>query len=592
MCIFIWLVYPCCLFVCSPLLISADKEEAAPAEPKRTPEEVFESVRDAFESEKELSVYLRVATVKKFGAAPCDKTVEFLAAVFDEEPNAAMRAAVFHALGQIGNRSAVETVVGVLLPRCMEESLRGGEEEKGKALAAFVFLMDELEIALRQPLSADAEAWLVKKGLTSAIRNNERAKKAVLTAIVRLKTEDRGKLILGELAATPAPEVQAMLLESLMPFANKQAVSAAGRFLRSSDPAVRVAAYELLGTYRPKKKTKKFVSGMRDAHWEVRVVCLEVLAKISEKELLKQAKKALGDSNWHVQVAAVHFLVQRGGPKVIKPLYKALDTTEGRVLGDISDGLARLTGRNFGPISAQWDSWWLQNKKKHLPLKPMSADDFAALKEEDRNQSTVSGALYFGLRVFSKNLAFVVDCSESMEEQHTPPKKSAATVVDGQKKKGGKKGPSRLTIAKRELAGAIRGLEDGKKVNLLTFNTDVTDFVAVSAPSREKTLTELGPKTRKPLNAFIDATRPVGATNVSAALRDAFEYSELDTIFLLSDGAPTVGITDQQELLETVERWNRRRRVKINSISFSATPAEKRLLRSLSDRNFGVYVER
>jgi len=587
MSLFIALVYPCCLFVSSQFLFSADKEKADQNEPKGTAEEIFESLLEAFEKEKTFEEYLRVETVRKFGTAPCEKTVEFLTALFEEEPNLGMRAAMFHALGQIGDASAVETIVNVCVPHCIEEYLGGGEEGQQQGLSQFQFLMGEMQAALSRPLGADAESWLVKHGLSGTVRNNEQAKEAVLKVIVRLQTKERGRLLLRELVATSSPELQALLLESLRPLADKKSTSAARRFIKSQDSAVRVAAYELLGQYRPKKNGKKFVSGMKDPHWEVRAVCLEMLAKTSDKQLLKHAKKALGDPDWHVQVAAVHFLVKRGGPAVIEPLYRALDTTEGRAQGDITDALARLTGRNFGPISAQWDSWWFQNKKKKdLKLTAMSAEDFAALQDVDRDQPTVSWPLYFGLRVFSENLAFVVDCSESMEEPHTP-KKSATTVVAGQKK-----GPSRLEVAKRELSGAVRGLLDGKHMNILCFNTNVVDFVTASSSSRKRILTKLGPETRKPINTFIEAAKPVGATNLSAAIRQAFEYPEVDTIFLLSDGAPTVGIIDHQELLDTVERWNRRRRVRINSISFSATPAEKRLLRALSDRNFGVYVER
>ena len=589
--LFRYLLFSFSVVLLGPSLVAGNTEEEVDAdEPQGAPEEIFESLRATFEREKTLEeVYLRVETVRKFGSVPCGKTVEFLAGVFETEPNPGIRAAMFHALGEIGDARAVETIVGVFVPQCIEDYSGEGEEGQENEGGLFSFLLGEMETALRRPLSADAESWLVKQGLAGAVSKNGQAKKAVLKVIMGLKTKDRGRLILGEIAGASTPELQAMLLDSLRPLADKKSTSAARSFIKSPDPSVRVAAYELLGAYRPKKNRRKFVSGLKDPYWEVRAVCLEMLAKVSSKKIVKYAKKALGDPDWRVQVAAVQLMLQRGGPEVIEPLYRALDTTQGRAQGDITDALARLTGRNFGPISAQWDSWWFQNKKKNLKLAAMSADEFAALKEDDRDSPTVSGARYFGMQVFSKNLAFVVDCSESMQEQHEPPKKSAATVVAGQK---GSKGPSRLEVAKGELVGAVRGLLDGKGVNLLCFNTNVVDYVATSTSRRERVLAVLDSETRKSLITFIDAANPVGATNLSAALRDAFEYSEVDTIFLLSDGAPTGGITDHQELLDTVDRWNRRRRIRINSISFSATAAEKRLLRSLSDRNFGVYVER
>ena len=76
------------------------------------------------------------------------------------------------------------------------------------------------------------------------------------------------------------------------------------------------------------------------------------------------------------------------------------------------------------------------------------------------------------------------------------------------------------------------------------------------------------------------------------AIRDAMQYPSLDTIYLLSDGAPTEGVTDPVKLLAAVEKLNRRRRIKINTISFDPKPQERELLQALADRNFGVYVER
>ena len=63
-------------------------------------------------------------------------------------------------------------------------------------------------------------------------------------------------------------------------------------------------------------------------------------------------------------------------------------------------------------------------------------------------------------------------------------------------------------------------------------------------------------------------------------------------VYLLSDGAPTVGVVNHVDLLEEVMRLNRHRKVKINAISFDPKPEERELLQTLADRNFGVYVER
>ena len=111
-------------------------------------------------------------------------------------------------------------------------------------------------------------------------------------------------------------------------------------------------------------------------------------------------------------------------------------------------------------------------------------------------------------------------------------------------------------------------------------------------PKKRDRLIELRPSVRQEAGKFIESLKPEGATNVAKALRDAIKYEDVDTVFFLSDGAPTVGITDQKELLRDVHGWNRWRKIKINVIGFGLQPNERSLMVALAAENYGVYLDR
>ena len=79
----------------------------------------------------------------------------------------------------------------------------------------------------------------------------------------------------------------------------------------------------------------------------------------------------------------------------------------------------------------------------------------------------------------------------------------------------------------------------------------------------------------------------------------AFNDPDVDTIYLLSDGSPTVGEQSIPEIITyKLDQWNRNRRVIINCIGFfpgqaqNQNKAEARtFLRNLAHKNEGFYKE-
>lgn len=583
------------------------KKAGGKASKKGSPEAEaeYEKLREEYESQRSLDPYERAPTLMKFGGAPCKKTIEFLTKVYAEEKNLALLFATSHALAKIGTLEAVTVLFNAGVPQLLEHAEAIGE--LGPILA---YRFDE-----------DAEAWLLKNALTPAVRSKPEAVAAMLQAFSRFKHPSRTGVLAAEAKSAP-PELQAKILDDLRSSASDKKVEAlALGFVRAEDPEVRVAAFDVLDASGSAKHRERFIAGLKDPHWEMRVLCLDALARLKDKDAFKQAKQLMADKDRRVQIASVDILLRTGGKEVMEPLIEALGTATDRVQDDIADALARLTGKNFGPVAAQWESWWAVNKSKDLELVAMSAEEFTQLKEKEQAEaSTILANPYFmGLRVLG-NPAFVIDTSESMQDEYKPKGEVAKeekkettkgrTVVVKKKKeeddKGGddqpeakpkkkkrKKGVfSRMDLAKRELTKVLQTMKDGKSsFNIIRFNTDIADLAA-SLGTEKQGLILMDGKAREAGETFLKSLEPEGLTNISAALRAAFQYPDVDTIFLLSDGAPTVGIIDPDELVEEVDRLNRRRKVKIHVISFNPQPAERQLLSAIALKNHGTYLEK
>ena len=146
--------------------------------------------------------------------------------------------------------------------------------------------------------------------------------------------------------------------------------------------------------------------------------------------------------------------------------------------------------------------------------------------------------------------------------------------------------------AKEELKNVLSGVPKNKRMNIIRFESVVTDWIKDDLGKEPKKLVPLQDKIRPRAIDFIDKAIPQGQTYMLAALKTVFGYEDLETLYLLSDGAPTPESGSMEEILRTVKRWNRLRNVKINTIGFYLRPKEKEFLRQLADENFGVFVDR
>lgn len=175
---------------------------------------------------------------------------------------------------------------------------------------------------------------------------------------------------------------------------------------------------------------------------------------------------------------------------------------------------------------------------------------------------------YYGSRVTSRRVAFIVDVSGSM----------GAQVVNDKGESVG----TRLEICQRELGNVIKMLPDDAQFNLSAFHTTYRScaerLFAADAAGKERAL------------AFVNSLRPDEYTNLYDPLEAVLRDPAVDTIYLLSDGEPNKGQhTNERAILEAVRRENAARNATIHTISVGQRST---LMQRLAEQNRGQYLVR
>jgi len=548
-------------------------------------------LQDRWKSQRSAPIERRILLILEFANAPCKETVNFLIRLYASEKNSGIHMSITKTLGKIGTEPAIRAVIGKGLP----------------LLENNAFNITAVAEALENRLESKAEQWLIKSGLRAAgLRRNEVVWNRVVAAVADFKNPQRVTFLVREMMTNKSPKTLVVILNSLENVKDKKVISIAAKMVNHKDPGVQVAAMSLLYNQGGSRERKLFEKGVKNRAWQVRLLSLRTLARLKHKKISDYAIAALNDPEDKVQVNAVRILLDQGGSEVILPLIQHIDKAKGRVKDDIVDALTRLTGKDLGPSTFQWEGWWEQKGKTIKVLARCSAEEFTRMKQklaEDSN--TVS---YHGLRVLSDNFIFIFDSSESMKEQYVPPEErpgargkaggaGKTVVVDPNDPNGGRGQKqalqTKLAVAQKNLKKVINGLKNGKRFDIIRFESIITDFIRAVLEKEPDKLAVLDVESRGKALAFVDQARPQGQTYMLKALETAFENDEVDTIYLLSDGAPTPPEkAGMNVILERMRKLNRVRSIKINTIGFDLKDKEKEFLRTLADEHFGVFIER
>jgi hypothetical protein len=239
-----------------------------------------------------------------------------------------------------------------------------------------------------------------------------------------------------------------------------------------------------------------------------------------ETELCDYVREALVSANWrrayHALMLAPALRDDAAFPALIEGLAawnarRAQGEGRLRIDGDITRELRRRSGRSIGPYADRWAAWWRSRQTPNGSLPPDPAQ--------------VTSAGFFGLRLVTDRVVFVIDRSGSMDAQFlTGPR-------------------SRYQEATEQLLVLLSSLGPTARVRVLLFSDDTRTW---TKEPREAT-----PANLAQLRSWMLSNGPGGGTNLQPAVLEALHVSERgipdldqleeDTLVVLCDGETAEG---------------------------------------------------
>lgn len=284
------------------------------------------------------------------------------------------------------------------------------------------------------------------------------------------------------------------------------------------------------------------------------------------KENLDTLVAALDDGLWSTRLVALHALEELAVPASVGEIIARMEAQTGRMRVEFAETLFRMTGQSFGPRYQPWKAWWEKEGKKGFKIPSASELKDARERLEVARLKETTGARFFGIRIISEHVVFIIDVSGSMDEL------TRSRYVNV-------KGAPRIAKAKEELLASLDGLTPNSFFNIIPFSG--------SAYSWKPSMVQWSPEVLAEAKEYVSKLGAGGATNLMDSLNIAFDDPEVDTIFLLSDGEPTAGpITDPKSIRKAVQLMNRNRDVTINSIAIGTS---LKILEWLAEDTGGIY---
>lgn len=367
-------------------------------------------------------------------------------------------------------------------------------------------------------------------------------------------------------------EVLFATLDAIAMRKDKEAISDLEKMLeKSKDSDLSEAVLRTLSALHAGDNTwVERLKGFADAtELNLRNAAIVELGRLGRKNLHDFFVTKLADVNWSTRFAALRALESLRTTEAIGALIERLPQEVGRMEVLFTDALWRLTGKPFGMRVTAWTSWW---QNEGAGFTPISASELATLEleAEERNLRQVSTvAEFFGIKIVSHRVIFIIDVSGSMSEQ-------LRTMYVGEQ------GPTRIDVAKKELAKAVEGLDPKALFNIISFSSDMARW-------REDGIASPTKQDRADALQYIERLGAGGGTNIYGALEMAFDDLDVDTIVMLSDGEPSVGeVVDAGVIRDAVAEWNDTRGVQIHTV---AVGGSLQLMEWIAADSGGQYVE-
>jgi hypothetical protein len=331
--------------------------------------------------------------------------------------------------------------------------------------------------------------------------------------------------------------------------------------------------------------------------WRIQITLVEVIkdhdsdgAQFALQELLSARRV---DERVVAEIATT--LAHRKDKRGVKPIIKIFDKYRklgGVTFEAIKKALHEMTGKSF-PEQQDWESFWDPREATFNP------DN---VKKDPVGGTKVRRPKLFGSEVISKKVVIIIDVSGSMaiKDPGEDKDEDAEEVEEGggskvrKKRKKKKAAPAtppytgpplqpndpnygklpkermRIERAKKQLRRLVKAFRKDARFNIVKFST-------AAAAWKPKKILFATPGNKNDATKFIENLKPTGVTNAYKSLVEAFLCKDADTIYFISDGAPTndagmvLDAAGMQALHDKVKQLNKFRKVKINTIGLKGS---------------------
>lgn len=332
---------------------------------------------------------------------------------------------------------------------------------------------------------------------------------------------------------------------------------------RDKDLGVRAAALLALAHLAP-VPARELAEEQRDAKDPaLRAAAFGAWLALDPSGAVTHASAVLDDEDTGLRAWAVRTLVEVGDRTAVRELIGRLEREpRARVQDALVAGLRALSGLKHGADVRPWRAWADELPDDFTPPERAAKGQSEPGARDDDEQRTTT---FVGHAVRSDRVTFVIDMSGSMWKE-----------ADG--------GVTRKARVEAELRKALEALPATARFNVLPY--------ADLPMPWEKGLVDATPKNvARALEAFERSTLR-GKGDAYGALVRALEDPEVDTLVLLTDGAPSGGERWNVELMgHLFARENRLRNVAVDVVLFEARRALVGYWSALSEASGGRVTE-
>ena len=312
---------------------------------------------------------------------------------------------------------------------------------------------------------------------------------------------------------------------------------------------------------------EQWLDRIHDPDPRVRVAALQSSAALSSETAMVAVLHGLDDAVWSVRWTAAELSGRHASKEMVERLIPLLDDDRRRVIDRAHAALVEMTGAYLGSDVEAWRAWLAAEGDRFDP-----EDVRAARRRRPKEGDTVESTSFLDLPVYSRNVVFVLDASASMGE------------VGAQ----GRTRWARVTEALDAALGALLGGRERARVNVVRFHDEAEAF--------HDDLVALGGAQRSRIRRWMEARGPSGRTALYDGIELALRDPEVDTVVVLTDGAPSAGAWfTKTDLLQAVEDRLRFHPCRIDVVGIGSERVSSRwrdVLERLADLSGGKLVRR